>query len=41
MRRKPEDWQEGLKDGHERLGDKQEAPRLAGRAERRTREAGS
>ncbi len=30
MRRMPQYWQEGLKDGKERLGVEEEAPTLAG-----------
>jgi hypothetical protein len=28
---KPEDWQEGLKDEQDRLSDRQEAPKIAGK----------
>ncbi len=41
MRRNPKDLREGLKDGQERLEVEEESTRLAGRAERRAREAGS
>jgi hypothetical protein len=39
LRRKPEEWQEGLKDGQERLEVEEEALRLSAGTERWAREA--